>query len=85
MGQRRVPFWEGVGIMFDVGFSEMLLIAFLALIVLGPDKLPELGQKLGGFFRSYQQSKRDIQSTLFSAPTVTTNKPSHDNDTKQNS
>lgn len=68
--------------MFDVGFSEMLLIAVLALIVLGPDKLPELGQKLGGFFRAYQQSKRDIQSSLFSTPTNPTHKPSNDNDTK---
>lgn len=71
--------------MFDVGFSEILLIAILALIVLGPDQLPELGRKLGGFFRTYQQSKRDIQSTLFSASTSTINKQSHDDDTKQNS
>lgn len=52
--------------MFDVGFSEIVLIAVLALIVLGPDKLPELGRKMGEFFRAFQQSKRDIQNSLLS-------------------
>ncbi len=33
--------------MFEVGFTEILLILGLALIVLGPEKLPGLAQKIG--------------------------------------
>lgn len=33
--------------MFDIGFSEIMVIAGLALIVLGPDKLPQLARTLG--------------------------------------
>jgi sec-independent protein translocase protein TatB len=33
--------------MFEVGFSELLVIFVLALIVLGPEKLPRLAQQVG--------------------------------------
>jgi sec-independent protein translocase protein TatB len=33
--------------MFGLGFAEIIVILILALIVVGPDKLPELAQKLG--------------------------------------
>jgi sec-independent protein translocase protein TatB len=33
--------------MFGLGFSEIIIILGIALIVVGPDKLPELAQKLG--------------------------------------
>jgi Tat protein translocase TatB subunit len=33
--------------MFEVGFSEMLLIALVALLVLGPNKLPKLARDVG--------------------------------------
>ena len=33
--------------MFEIGFQEMLLISFIALIVLGPEKLPKLARTLG--------------------------------------
>ncbi len=33
--------------MFDVGFSELLVIAAVALVVLGPEQLPGLMLKLG--------------------------------------
>jgi sec-independent protein translocase protein TatB len=33
--------------MFGLGFAEIIVIMILALIVVGPDKLPELAQKLG--------------------------------------
>lgn len=31
----------------QVGFSELLIILFIALLVFGPDKLPALGRSLG--------------------------------------
>jgi sec-independent protein translocase protein TatB len=33
--------------MFDVGLSEILLILIIALVVLGPDKLPKLAADIG--------------------------------------
>jgi len=33
--------------MFDVGFSEVLLIFVIALVVLGPEKLPRLASQVG--------------------------------------
>ena len=48
--------------MFDVGLSEMALIAFVAVLVFGPDKLPELARQAGAFLRkarSFAVSARD--------------------------
>ena len=42
--------------MFDVGFSELVLCFLVALVVLGPEKLPPLARSLGrwtGQARSY--------------------------------
>lgn len=33
--------------MFNVGMSEMVLVFIVALIVFGPDKLPEIARALG--------------------------------------
>ena len=33
--------------MFEVGFTEILLISILALVVLGPEKLPRVAAQLG--------------------------------------
>lgn len=35
--------------MFDVGFPELLLIAAVALVVLGPEQLPVVMRKIGRF------------------------------------
>lgn len=37
--------------MFGVGLGELAVIAFVALLVFGPDKLPELAKQAGGFAR----------------------------------
>ncbi len=42
--------------MLDVGFSELLLLAIIGLLVLGPERLPAVARKLGywaGRARSY--------------------------------
>jgi sec-independent protein translocase protein TatB len=36
---------------FDVGLMELAVIAFVAILVFGPDKLPELAKQAGGFLR----------------------------------
>ncbi len=42
--------------MFDVGFSELLLLAIIGLLVLGPERLPRVARTVGqwaGRARSY--------------------------------
>jgi sec-independent protein translocase protein TatB len=36
---------------FGIGFGELVVIAFLAVLVFGPDKLPELAKQAGQFVR----------------------------------
>jgi len=56
--------------MFGLGMPEILLILAIALIVIGPKKLPELaktlGRAMGEFKRSAQDLKRsiDMETTL---------------------
>lgn len=37
--------------MFDVGFFEITLVLLIALLVLGPERLPGLARTLGGWVR----------------------------------
>lgn len=54
--------------MFDIGFSELLLIAVVALVVVGPERLPKVARTLGlllGRFQRYVGTVRgDIQREL---------------------
>ena len=42
--------------MFNVGFSEMLVIGIVALVVFGPKKLPEIGRALGRGLREFRKA-----------------------------
>lgn len=54
--------------MFDVGFSELVLIAVLALIVLGPERLPVaarmLGLWVGRLKRSFNSVKAEVEREI---------------------
>jgi sec-independent protein translocase protein TatB len=57
--------------MFDVGFSEMLVIAIVALVVIGPERLPKVARTAGVLFGRLQryvaQVKADINREMEAA------------------
>jgi sec-independent protein translocase protein TatB len=50
--------------MFEVGFTELLLIFALALIVLGPEKLPKLAQQIGRWVGRARAMARQFREQL---------------------
>ncbi len=50
--------------MFDVGFSEMMLIGLIALLVLGPERLPPLIRGLGRWVGRAQRTVRELKTQL---------------------
>ncbi len=66
--------------MFDIGFSEVLLIFGLALVVLGPDKLPGVARTIGrwaGRARAMARQFRDQLETEADGLKVDLNTPPH--------
>ena len=50
--------------MFDVGFSELLLCFVVALIVLGPQKLPAVARTLGRWTARARSYVRNLSTEL---------------------
>ncbi|MDA3902856.1 MAG: Sec-independent protein translocase protein TatB [Desulfuromusa sp.] len=50
--------------MFGIGMTEMVLIAALALIVMGPKKLPDLARSLGKGLAEFKRATNDLKSTI---------------------
>src|SRR5690349_10460003 len=50
--------------MFGLGMGELLVILAIALIVLGPKKLPDLATSLGKAIRSFRKATRDLTDQL---------------------
>ena len=50
--------------MFGMGFMEIMIIAVIAVIFLGPDKLPEAMINIAKFFRSMKSTVADAKQTL---------------------
>lgn len=50
--------------MFGLGFWEIAIILAVALLVLGPSKLPELAKGLGKGLREFRKATEDFKSTI---------------------
>ena len=50
--------------MFGMGFTEIFLIAVVAIIALGPEKLPTAMVDIAKFFRKFKSGLDDAKSTL---------------------
>jgi len=49
--------------MGQLGFSEMLVIFIVALLVFGPKKLPDLGKSLGKGIREFRKATDELKSS----------------------
>lgn len=50
--------------MFGMGFMEIMLIAIIAIIALGPEKLPDAMVSVARFFKKFKSGIEDAKSTL---------------------
>jgi len=50
--------------MFGIGMPEMLLILAIALIVIGPKKLPDLAKSLGRTMREFKKATSEFKETI---------------------
>lgn len=50
--------------MFDIAISEIMIIAVVALIVLGPEKLPKTARTLGHLFGRLQRYVSDVKADI---------------------
>ena len=50
--------------MFGIGMPEMLLILAIALIVIGPKKLPDLAKSLGRAMREFKKATSEFKDTM---------------------
>jgi sec-independent protein translocase protein TatA len=49
---------------FNIGPFELLLVLILALLILGPGKLPEVGSALGRTIREFRKASTDVEESL---------------------
>src|SRR3954466_9497693 len=50
--------------MFDIGFSEMMVIAVIALVVIGPEKLPRMARTVGVLAGRLQRYVSDVKADI---------------------
>ena len=50
--------------MFDIGFSELMLIGVVALIVIGPERLPKVARTLGHLCGRMQRYVNDVKADI---------------------
>lgn len=56
--------------MFNLGFEELLLILAIALIVVGPSKLPDLARAIGRGYAEFRRAMDELKQTIEQDETV---------------
>jgi Tat protein translocase TatB subunit len=54
--------------MFNVGMPELILIFIVALLVVGPKRLPDLGRQLGKAISQFKRASIDLKEALEQEP-----------------
>jgi sec-independent protein translocase protein TatB len=50
--------------MFDIGFSELIVIAVVALVVIGPERLPKVARTIGHLLGKAQRYVNDVKTEI---------------------
>lgn len=53
--------------MFGIGFSEMLILAVIALLVFGPKRLPEIGSAVGKGLKEFKEAVNGTNTVTVAA------------------
>jgi TatA/E family protein of Tat protein translocase len=53
--------------MFNIGPLELMVILVIALLVVGPHRLPEVGRSIGRGIRDFRKAQDEVQKTIQSA------------------
>jgi TatA/E family protein of Tat protein translocase len=53
--------------MFNIGPLELMVIMVIALLVVGPRRLPEVGRSIGRGIREFRKAQEEVQKTIQSA------------------
>lgn len=61
--------------MFGIGLPELLMILVVALLVIGPKKLPDLARSLGKGLAEFRKATDDLKDTIYQQDTENDVKP----------
>ena len=53
--------------MFNLGFTEMLMIAIIALVVIGPKQLPQVARVIGRMMGEFRRATSDFHREMYNA------------------
>ena len=56
--------------MFEIGFEHLLVILIVALLVVGPNKLPDVARALGRGYAEFKRTMDELKSTMDQDDTV---------------
>ena len=55
--------------MFGIGMPELIVILIIAIVLIGPDKLPEIASALGRGYAEFQKTLRNVKDSINTAET----------------
>lgn len=50
--------------MFGIGISELIVILVIAIIVIGPEKLPDIAKALAKAFAEFKKAAEEVKSSV---------------------
>lgn len=50
--------------MFGISGTELFIVVVFALLIFGPDKLPEMGRTIGRFMREFKRAQENMEAVI---------------------